>query len=82
MDEYHFLGFCPKAKVKGIFGDPKARVIHLVRRQKKQHAAIAAHHTQPSTIEKSAVFETSLALIREYILRLKSAGCDAESVAK
>lgn len=82
LDEYHFPGFRSKAKVKGIFGDPKARVITLVRRQKKQCAAVAAHHTQPSTTEKFVVFETSLVLIRGYILRWRFAECDVESVAK
>lgn len=34
-DEYQFPGFYPKSEVEGVFGDPKARVITLVRRQKK-----------------------------------------------
>ena len=82
MDEYHFPGFRPKSKVRGIFGDPKARVVRLERRQKKQHAAVAAHHTQPSTTEKYAAFEISPVLTHESILRWKSAGYFAESVAK
>jgi transposase len=35
LDVYQFPGFRPKATIKGIFGDPKARVIRLERRQKK-----------------------------------------------
>jgi hypothetical protein len=34
LDEYRFPGFRPKAEIKGIFGDSKARVIRLVGTQK------------------------------------------------
>ena len=36
LDEYRFPGFSPRAEIKGIFGDPKARVI----RQKKRYAGV------------------------------------------
>jgi hypothetical protein len=32
LDVYRFAGFRPQATVRGVFGDPKARVITLVRR--------------------------------------------------
>jgi len=35
LDEYRFPGFRPKAQVRGIFGEPDARVIRLERTQKK-----------------------------------------------
>jgi len=38
LDEYRFPGFRPKADIQGVFGDPKAWVIHLKRTQKKQYA--------------------------------------------
>jgi hypothetical protein len=38
LDEYRFPGFHPGAEIQGIFGDPKARIIHLKRSQKKQFA--------------------------------------------
>lgn len=38
LDAYRFPGFAPRAEVHGIFGDPRARVIPLVRRSKKQSA--------------------------------------------
>ena len=41
LDEYRFPGFRPVAKIKGKFGDSKARIIPLKRRQKKQHVAVA-----------------------------------------
>ncbi|MDH5562025.1 MAG: hypothetical protein OEY91_00145 [Nitrospirota bacterium] len=34
LDAYRFPGFRPRARIKGIFGDPQARVIRLERRQK------------------------------------------------
>lgn len=42
LDEYRFPGFRPRAEIQGVFGDPKARVIHLKRTQKKQYAGNVA----------------------------------------
>ena len=39
-DEYRLPGYSPKAEIKGIFGDPKARVIQLERTQKKRYAGV------------------------------------------
>jgi hypothetical protein len=33
-DAYRFIGFRPDPKVRGIFGDPKARIVQLLRRGK------------------------------------------------
>jgi hypothetical protein len=41
-DLYHFPGCKPKKTVHGVFGDPHARVIKLVRRGKKLLAGYAA----------------------------------------
>ena len=38
-DTYGFPGFRPAAIVRSIFGDPKARIVTLQRRQKKQRPA-------------------------------------------
>ena len=38
---YAFPGFRPHPMVRGIFGDPKARVIALERRSKKRSAAVS-----------------------------------------
>jgi hypothetical protein len=35
LDAYRFPGFRPVAELRGVFGDPYARVISLVRRSKK-----------------------------------------------
>ena len=39
VDAYAFPGFRPQPTVRGVFGDPKARVVTLVRRSKKRSAA-------------------------------------------
>ena len=41
QDQYRFAEFRPDPMVRGIFGDPKARIVRLVRRRKKQHAGPA-----------------------------------------
>jgi hypothetical protein len=41
QDEYRFPGFRPRAGIKGVFGDSKARVIRLERTQKKLFADVA-----------------------------------------
>ena len=35
-DAYRFIGFRPEPRVRGIFGDPKARIVRLLRRRKKR----------------------------------------------
>jgi hypothetical protein len=41
LDAYRFPGFRPLDDLKGVFGDPLARVVTLVRRSKKHDAAPA-----------------------------------------
>jgi hypothetical protein len=41
-DAYAFPGFRTWSIVQGVFGDPKARIVTLVRRSKKQSAEAAA----------------------------------------
>ena len=35
LDAYRFPGFRPIEEVRGVFGDPHARIVTLVRRSKK-----------------------------------------------
>jgi len=42
LDVYRFPGFVPFSSLKGVFGDHRAIVIHLRRRQKKQCVASVA----------------------------------------
>ena len=39
QDAYRFAGLRPLATVRGVFGDPKARIVVQVRRRKKRHVA-------------------------------------------
>ena len=48
-DTYRFPGFRPAATVRGIFGDPKARLLTLQRRRKKRPAASAVNPSAPIT---------------------------------
>jgi hypothetical protein len=58
-DTYRFPGFRPSKTVVGIFGDPSARVITLIRRSKKRAALCAAARVGDGTTERpggSAIF--------------------------
>jgi hypothetical protein len=45
-------------EVRGVFGDPHARIIALVRRSKKQPAAHAEENIPDGTTARSAEFAT------------------------
>jgi hypothetical protein len=53
-DLYHFPGCRPKKIVRGVFGDPHAGVIPLVRRGKKLLAGYAVRFIEPTVLAKSA----------------------------
>jgi hypothetical protein len=55
-DLYRFPGFYPEHTVSGIYGDPKARVIGLIRRGKKRSAGPVVVFTMLSTTEKREEF--------------------------
>ena len=57
QDEYRFPGCRPKSKLKGIFGDPHARVVVLERRQKKLSHVAAELFTEAITTRKSIGYE-------------------------
>jgi hypothetical protein len=73
-DTYWFPGFRANHTVSGIFGDPKARVIRLVRRGKKQFAELAVVFISPFTTGRSGEFETSLVGTCESTWTWKSGG--------
>ena len=58
-DTYRFPGFRANHTVSGIFGAPKARVIRLVRRGKKQFVELAVVFTLPFMTGRSEEFEIS-----------------------
>ena len=73
-DTYQFRGFRPAQTVFGIFGDPKARVIRLIRRGKKRPAGLAVLFVPPFTTERSEGFETLPVEIRVSTWMWKFAG--------
>lgn len=80
LDEYHFPGFYPKAAIKGKFGDSKAKVIQLVRRQKKRFADAAEHLIKVFMTVKSKLSGTYPAAMREFICRWKCTELIAKNV--
>ena len=54
LDAYRFEGFRPLGQLQGVFGDPKARVITLVRQSKKLLVAVAGECTRVGTIVPDA----------------------------
>ena len=57
-DAYQFAGFRPQDTITGVFGDPFARVIRLVRRSKKLSAARAEEFIRVGTIEERGEYAT------------------------
>src|SRR5208337_3342552 len=51
-DTFRFPGFRPEATVRGIFGDPKARILRLRRRGKKRPVDRVGGCTERSTIAR------------------------------
>jgi len=81
-DAYHFPGFRPRATVHGIFGDPKARVVHLERRGKKQFAGAAAVSNGGGTTANDDGFATWAVETIESTWISKYVGSHARGVAK
>jgi hypothetical protein len=53
-DAYRFPGFIPRRTIRGLFGDPQARVVPLTRRAKKQSAGPVARRIVAGTIGANA----------------------------
>ena len=81
-DLYRFPGFSPEHTVSGIFGDPRARVIALIRRGKKRFAVPAGTFIAPITIGGPAEFETCPAETCGFIWRWRSAVLRVEGAEK
>jgi hypothetical protein len=80
-DTYTFPGFQPLAYVQGLFGDPQARLITLVRRTKKQSAARVARRIGPGTTADNGASGTCRAGIIESIWTWRCGGFSAAVVA-
>jgi len=70
-DSYCFPGVKPQKEIAGIFGDPKAIIIHLNRVKKKQYAQYAQKPIIVFTTERPDTYVIFLVEINEYILQLK-----------
>ena len=57
-DLYRFPGFSPEHTCSGIFGDPRSRVIVLIRRGKKRFAVPVVTSIGRFTIERPGGFAT------------------------
>lgn len=82
LDEYRFPGFRPRAEVEGVFGDSKARVIRLERRQKKRCAAAVYGWGVVFMISERGGFGIYRVERREFIWRSKRGEFSASGVRK
>ena len=76
---YSFPGFRALTKLKGMFGDFPARIVTLVRRQKKRCAVHAARPLEASTTVRSIRCGTLIPEACGCIWNLKFAGSIAGS---
>src|ERR1039458_3390191 len=74
--------FAPQPTVRGIFGDPKARLITLARRAKKRPAGAAGGFIWVGTTGVYGGFAICRAATRASSWRLRSGGCDAAVAAR
>ena len=82
LDEYRFPGFRPVAEIKGKFGDSKARIIPLKRRQKKQRVAVAEQFIKAIMIAKHDLFVIYHVVASGFIWRWTYAALSVINVVK
>lgn len=82
LDAYRFAGFRPQEEVRGIFGDPMARVITLVRRSKKLSARSVAGRTRAGTTARHGASAICPAATRGSIWSSRFAGFSVDVAAK
>ena len=58
VDVYRFPAFRPRAAVRGVFGDPKVRIVRLERRGKTLCAEPAVQ-LQPNVLRQNLIRSTS-----------------------
>jgi len=80
-DTYRFPGFRPEAIVRGIFGDPKARIVSLRRRRKKRPAVPVVNPIEAFTTASPAGSATCPVATRACTWRWKFDVCNAAGVA-
>src|ERR1035441_11117276 len=81
-DTYTFPGFRPQPTVRGVVGDPKARLIMLARRAKKRPAGAAGGFIWVGTTGVYGGFAICRAATRASSWRLRSGGGGAAVAAR
>lgn len=82
LDEYRFPGFRPRAKIQGIFGDSKAKVIRLKRRQKKRYADVVGRFIGVITTRRFTGYGIYPVGMRGYIWKWRFDGYYVGSAGK
>jgi hypothetical protein len=82
VDEYRFPGFRPQARIKGEFGDPKARIVRLERTQKKQSVDVVGKHTEIITTRRYDESEIYHVGMQGFIWRWKFGGYCARGAGR
>jgi len=82
VDAYAFPGFRAQPTVRGIFGDPKACIVDLVRRSKKRPAVAALGFTVDGTTGVRAEFAICPAAIGAYICSSRFGAFSASVAAR
>jgi hypothetical protein len=82
LDEYRFPGYRPKAEIRGVFGDPRARVIRLERAQKKRFVAVVVWFTGATTTRRYGGSEIYPVGMPGFIWRWRFGGSFVERVGK
>jgi len=82
LDEYRFPGDRPRAEIRGVFGDPRARVIHLERTRKKRYAGVAEQSIGAITTRRCAGYGIYPVGMLGSIWRWRCGGSNAGSVGK
>jgi len=78
-DAYRFDGFTPVRELKGVFGEPGARVLRFNRRSKKQFAELAEPVTGAGTTKEPERRAIYLVAISGFTLSSMSGESIAES---
>ena len=76
-DSYRFPRFHPALTVRGLFGDPRARVIRLTRRSKKRGAEFVAGYGPVGMTANCAVSEICRLGMRAFSLSSTTVGSTA-----
>jgi hypothetical protein len=82
LDAYRFAGVRPKARLRGVFGDSKARIITLTRRSKKLFAVVVAEPIVAFTIVPRGRYGISPLATCASTWGSRCAGWSVEVVAK